>query len=100
MDEDYKILPNANQKGEKLTPVNYQNALKAKSNVHEFTVEKNKSQLLYYYNKIESDMDLLKKEMNSMKNKLQHLENMQQKVKGDLLLLGVEVKEVTRKDKE
>ena len=35
-----------------------------------------------------------------MNNKLQHLKNIQQKVKGDLHLLGVQVKEVAKKDKE
>ena len=35
-----------------------------------------------------------------MNNKLQHLENIQQKVKGDLHLQGVQVKEVAKKDKE
>ena len=35
-----------------------------------------------------------------MNNKLQHLKNIQQKVKSDLHLLGVQVKEVAKKDKE
>ena len=42
-------------------------------------------------------MDFLKKEINGMKNKLQHLNSIKEKIKGDLTLLGVEVKEVTKK---
>ena len=74
--------------------------MKARSDALEFTVEKNKFLLLFYYNEIESDIDSLKKEMKSMYNKLQCVKNMQEKVKGDLHLLGVQVKEVARKDKE
>ena len=47
----------------------------------EFTVEKNKFLLVFYYNEIESDIDSLKKQIKSMNNKVQHLEKIQQKVK-------------------
>ena len=68
IDEDDEKLPNSGQKGEKMVPINYKNPMKAKSDAQEFTVEKNKFQLLYYYNEIEGDMDFLKKEINGMKN--------------------------------
>ena len=61
--------------------------------------KKNKFQLLYYYSEIEADMDFLKKEINTMKNKLGHLNGIKEKIKGDLRLLGVEVKEGTKKKK-
>ena len=100
IDEDDEKLPNSGQKGEKLVPINYRNPMKAKSDAQEFTIEKNKFQLLHYYNEIEGDMDFLKKEINGMKNKLQHLNSIKEKIKEDLTLLGVEVKEVRKKKNE
>ena len=97
IDNDDKKLPNANQKGEKLIPGNYRNPIKARSDALEFTVEKNKFLLVFYYNEIESDIDSLKKQIKSMNNKVQHLEKIQQKVKDDLHLLGVQVKDVAKK---
>ena len=35
-----------------------------------------------------------------MNNKLQHLNSIKEKIKGDLTLLGVEIKEVTKKKNE
>ena len=81
IDEDDEKLPNSGQKGEKLLPINYRNLMKAKSVAQEFTIEKNKFQLLHYYNEIEGDMDFLKKEINGMKNKLQHLNSIKEKSK-------------------
>ena len=52
IDNDEKKIPNANQKGEKLFPVNYHNPMKARSDALEFTVEKNKFLLMLYYNEI------------------------------------------------
>ena len=69
MDEDNEKITNAWQKGEKLLPINYRNPMKAKSDAHKFTVEKNKFQLLYYYNEIEADMDFLKKKINTYNEK-------------------------------
>ena len=82
IDEDDEKLPNSGEKGEKMVPINYRNPMKAKSDAQEFTVEKNK------------------KEINGMKNKLQHGNSIKEKIKGDLTLLGVEVKEVTKKKNE
>ena len=41
-----------------------------------------------YYNEIESDIDSLKKQIKSMNNKVEHIEKIKQKVKGDLHFLG------------
>ena len=45
-------------------------------------------------------MNLLMKEINTMKNKFQHMNDIKYKIKGDLTLLGDEVKEVTNEDNE
>ena len=100
IDEDKKQIPNANQKGEELIPKNYRNLNKARSNALEFSVERNKSLLVCYYNEIESDMDLIRKEVKKLNNMLEHLDGMKQKVKRDLELMGVEVKQHKRKETE
>ena len=100
IDEDKKQIPNANQKGEELIPKNYRNPNKARSNALEFSVGRNKSLLVCYYNEIESDMDLIRKEVKKLNNMLEHLDGMKQKVKRDLELMGVEVKQHKRKEME
>ena len=45
-------------------------------------------------------MNLLMKEINTTKNKFQHMNDIKHKIKGDLILLGYEVKEVTNEDNE
>ena len=100
IDEDEKQIPNANQKGEELIPKNYRNPNKARSNALEFSVERNKSLLVCYYNEIESDMDLIRKEVKKLNDTLEHLDGMKQKVKRDLELMGVEVKQHKRKETE
>ena len=40
------------------------------------------------------------KEINITKNKFQHMNDIKYKIKGDLILLGYEVKEVTNEDNE
>ena len=100
IDKDEKQFPNANQKGEELILKNYRNLNKARSNALEFSVERNKSLLVCYYNEIESDMNLIRKEVKKLNDTLEHLDGMKQKVKRDLELMGVEVKQHKRKETE